>query len=101
MEFAHITKDLKDHLVSAEAGYKGISNLDNDIHRLWRMENFRIGDVQHETELLKNDDPALDLRANRTWPTTRLSASRKLRPVLLQSSYEPVASSPGQKDSSR
>lgn len=65
MEFAFKFEDLEDHYVDGEQAFPGISNLDNDVHPLFKMENFRLASAEDETNLLKDKDPTFDTSAGR------------------------------------
>ena len=60
MQYAYHREDLEANLVLGEPGYQGICNLDNDIHPIWRRENFRVGDIAEEGRLLKTKDVSWD-----------------------------------------
>lgn len=52
MEYANRSEDLDAYMVLGESGYRGISNLDIDIHPMWRRENFRVGSIAQEVKSL-------------------------------------------------
>ncbi|KAF7511776.1 hypothetical protein GJ744_003507 [Endocarpon pusillum] len=60
MQYAYHQEDLEANLVLGEPGYQGICNLDNDIHPIWRRENFRVGDIEEEARLLLKNDASWD-----------------------------------------
>lgn len=60
MEYAYNSEDLDGNLVLGEAGYRGICNLDNDIHPIWKRENFRVGDIEEQVRMLEMNDVSWD-----------------------------------------
>jgi hypothetical protein len=65
MEFAFDFDELGKQCVHGEAGYPGISNLDNDVHPMFKIEKFRIASAKRERELVDKNDPMFDTSAER------------------------------------
>jgi hypothetical protein len=60
MERAYSFADLHANGVLGEWGYPGVCNLDNDIHPIWRSENFRMGNIEEQEMMLKMSDSSWD-----------------------------------------
>jgi hypothetical protein len=60
MEYAYDSQDLDANLVTGEPGYPGICNVDNDIHPMWRIEKFRVGNINEEVRMLRSNDDSWD-----------------------------------------
>jgi hypothetical protein len=65
MEFAFNFEDLGRHFVMEDADFSGISNLDNDVHPLFKRDHFRLASLEHESKLLLKNDPTFDVSAQR------------------------------------
>lgn len=88
MQYAYHPEDLEANLVLGEPGYQGICNLDNDIHPIWRRENFRVGDIEEEITLLGTNDPSWDRNALPLEPNIyqRIKPGLRLASLFLQQS---------------
>ncbi|ERF76888.1 hypothetical protein EPUS_02599 [Endocarpon pusillum Z07020] len=88
MQYAHHQEDLEANLVVGEPGYEGICNLDNDIHPIWRRENFRVADIADEARLLRKNHALWDRYTLPLEPKIyqRIEPGLRLASLLLQQS---------------
>ncbi len=88
MEYAYNSEDLEANLVLGESSYRGICNLDNDIHPMWNWERFRAGNAQDEVRMLKRNSIAWDRSTTRLDKRTyqRMEPGLRLASLFLEHS---------------
>ena len=88
MEYAYNPKDLQANGVIEESCDPGMYNLDNDIHPIWKRDNFRVGDIDEQVRMMKMNDGSWDRNVARIDDNIyrRLEHSLRLATLLLQES---------------
>jgi hypothetical protein len=88
MAFALNVDELETNLVLKEAGYRGICDLDNDIHPMWSRERFRIGNFAEQAHLSNTNNSKWDQSPFRLSQKTyeRIEPALRLASLLLEHS---------------